>query len=372
MSATVRDRVLLLLSIKEPGKKIGFDHILEKVFRDEAGTLTKESLEEGLETLEKESRIRVEDSSYRITDEGIKELEDRLPKVGDSLNLSYRRVLEAKGYYGMVAEYLLPFLRGRPVSLVKIFSDDTDPITKVKPLFVRYQRYKPKPIFIRIDTPEDLKRYLDDHALDYVPYVHSFDMKEPSWLVIDLDAGEGLKTLEEGFTAVKFVARELISMLNDSQVRSALKFSGSRGMQIWASLDNSLLPKEDIFALYRSIIQKLQSALEERISDAKVPSEIRSLADGGMTTSTVARKGERSMKVLLDWSSMKPYGDVRAPFSMHYKTGLISCPVDPMRIKEFELNSAKPELVAKSAEVLSGYFSLEKSNPSSLLHTLGL
>lgn len=372
MNATVRDRILLLLSIKEPEKKIGFDHIFEKVSRDEGSALTKEALEGKLAALEKEGEIKVLDSSYRIADLGIREIRDRLSQVGGSLNLSYRRVLAAKDYYAKVADCLLPFLTNRPVSIVKIFSDESDPLNKVKPLFVRYQRYKPKPIFIRIDTREDLKRYVDDHALDYVPYVHSFDMKEPSWLVVDLDAGEDLQAMEEGFSAVKFVARELVSLLQECKVNTAVKFSGSRGMQIWASLDNAQLTKGDLFALYRSIIQQLQIALEERIRNAKVPTELRSMVEGGMTSSTVAKKGERSRKVLLDWSSMKPYGDVRAPFSIHYKTGLVSCPIDPSHLGEFSIDHAQPQAVAGGAARLSRYFELAKCDPTDLLRTLNL
>lgn len=69
---------------------------------------------------------------------------------------------------------------------------------------------------------------------------------------------------------------------------------------------------------------------------------------------------------------MKPYGDVRAPFSIHYKTGLVSCPVDHSRLLQFEPDEAKPEVVATNAEQLSQYFELTKSDPSSLLKTLRL
>jgi len=372
MKATVRDRILLLLSIKEPGARIDFQHIFEKVSRDVKLAIAEPDLQRDLEQMAKDGLVRVSEGVYYITDSGMKLIKTLLPEIGEDLNLSYRMVLVAKDYYGKVADYLLPFLRDRPVSIIKIFSDEADPIKKVKPLFVRYARYKPKPVFIKIDSRESLMRYVDDHALDYVPYVHGFDMKEPSWLVLDLDAGEELKSMEEGFLAVKFVASELARLLRENGVQPAVKFSGSRGMQVWASLDNGKMPKGDLFALYRLLIQRLQARLEEEIKGAQPPTALKSLVEKGLTTSSVAKKEERSQKVLIDWSSMKPMGDVRAPFSIHYKTGLVSCPVGPARILQFEPSEARPEAVARDAERLFHHFELEKSDPSLLLRTVGL
>jgi len=190
--------------------------------------------------------------------------------------------------------------------------------------------------------------------------------------VLDLDAGEGLKSLKEGFLAVKFVASELVKLLKENEIQSAVKFSGSRGMQVWASLDNTKMPRGDLFASYRLLIQHLQAVVEEQIKSSQPPPALKPLVEKGLTTSSVAKKEERSEKVLVDWSSMKPYGDVRAPFSMHYKTGLISCPVDSSRLLRFEPAEAKPEVVATNARQLSTYFKLTKSDPSSLLKTLRL
>ncbi|MBM5804995.1 MAG: hypothetical protein FJZ49_02850 [Candidatus Verstraetearchaeota archaeon] len=370
MKATVRDRILLLLSIKEPGARIDLQHIFEKVSRDEKSPLAEPDIQHELEQMAKGGLVRVGEGVYYITDGGMKLIKNLLPEIGEDLNLSYRMVLIAKNYYEKVADYLLPFLRERPASIIKIFSDDADPLRKVKPLFVRYARYKPKPVFIKIDSKESLMRYVDDHALDYVPYVHSFDMKEPSWLVLDLDAGEDLRSMEEGFLAVKFVAGELLRLLRENGVHAAVKFSGSRGMQVWASLDNGKMPKGDLFAFYRLLIQRIQAKVEEEIKSAQPPAALLPLVEKGLTTSTVAKKEERSEKVLVDWSSMKPYGDVRAPFSIHYKTGLVSCPVDPARILQFEPSEARPEAVARDAERLFHHFELIKSDPSSLMRSL--
>ncbi len=373
MRAALRDHILLLLAIKAPDARIDLDHIHEKVSRDlvSAGgeAAPKGGLERELRRLEVDGLLERKEGLYYITEAGRSLLRSRLIDVADHLNLSYRMVLNAKEYYPRVADQILPFLMGRPVSVIKVFSDESDPLNKVKPLFVRYARYKPKPAFIRIESKEDLMRYVDDHAVDFVPYVHGFDAKEPDWLIIDLDAGEGLKSASEGFLAVKFVAEKVFRLLERSGIRPAVKFSGSRGMQVWASLDNTKMPGGDLFAHYRKLVQLIQTRMEEAIAQEGIPETLRGIAEkeGGLTTAKVAGKEERVRKVLLDWSSMKPMGDVRAPFSIHYKTGLVSCPVDPSRILDFDPTEATPEKVSRDAERLSRFFALEEGSPEGLL-----
>jgi len=380
MADLLAERILLLLAIKAPDAKIDLGHIYEKVSRDVAcagGEVSEGDLELELKRLEAEGLVEERGGQYYITEGGRSALMSRLPSVSGKMNLSYRMVLAAKEYYPRVADQILPFLRGRPVSVVKVFSDEADPLNKVKPLFVRYARYKPKPKFIEIGDRRDLMEYVDDHAVDFVPYVHGFEAKEPDWLIIDLDAGEGLKSSAEGFLAVKFVAEKVYRLLEGCGIRPAVKFSGSRGMQVWASLDNSGMPKGDLFAHYRRLVQLIQKKVEEDIAREGVPEGLRGLfgkPDGseGLTTAKVAGKEERTKKVLLDWSSMKPMGDVRAPFSMHYKTGLVSCPVDPNRIMQFDPSGAAPDKVAEKAETLGRLFLLEKSSAAELLRQLGL
>ncbi|MEN3051683.1 MAG: hypothetical protein ABC596_07745 [Candidatus Methanosuratincola petrocarbonis] len=379
MTDFLAERILLLLAIKAPDAKIDLGHIYEKVSRDVAftgGEVSEEELKLELRKLEAEGLVEEREGLYYITEGGRSALVSRLPAVSGKMNLSYRRVLAAKEYYPRVADQILPFLRGRPVSVVKVFSDEADPLNKVKPLFVRYARYKPKPTFIQIGDRRDLMGYVDDHAVDFVPYVHGLEMKEPDWLIIDLDAGEGLKSAAGGFLAVKFVADKVYRLLEGCGIRPAVKFSGSRGMQVWASLDNSRMPKGDLFAHYRRLVQLIQKKVEEEIAREGVPEGLRGLIDQqdgseGLTTAKVAGKEARTKKVLLDWSSMKPMGDVRAPFSMHYKTGLVSCPVDPSRILEFDPSEAAPGRVAEEAGRLSRFFSFEKSSPDMLLDCTG-
>ncbi len=365
----VEERILLLLAIKERGRKIDFSHIVEKVIRDE-GNVTKSEVEKVLNSLVSRNLVLKFNNTYAITEEGRRFLFSRLSEVGDELNLSYRLVLRAKEYYPKASKYLLPFLKGRAVSVIKVFSHEKDPINKIKPLFVRYAKYKPKKIFIQINSEKELLRFVAMHAIDFIPYVHKLNAEKPDWLILDLDAGENFLRYDKFFELIKIVAKLVVEVLEEHEIKACLKFSGSRGVQIWACLDNSEL-KGDVFALYRRFSVYIQREVEKKIQNLpketldefyKVTPKWKPI-----TTSVVAKKQERRDQILIDWSSMKKHGDVRAPFSMHYKTGLISCPIEINKLEEFKIEHAKPEVVVKNLENLSKAFELRPCSPEILV-----
>ncbi len=370
----IEDRILLLLAIKEKKKTISFEHIAEKVIRDEKGRISELDVRDAVDRLISREFITEAKKNYYATEKGMREITDRLESIGKELNLSYRMVLKAKNYYPLIAEALLPFLKERATSVVKIFSDDKDPTRRIKPLFVRYAKYKPKPVHIQISNTEDLIKYVDSHAIDFIPYIHKLNSKDPDWFVLDLDAGPEFEKKEKGFNLVKLTAEKLVEVLEDYEISSNIKFSGSRGIQIWTSLDNTKLASGDLFALYRKFAQIIQFNLEEKLQElpSKTLEEYYEIVEKGkpITTSTVAKKSERSDQILIDWSTMKPSGDVRAPFSLHYKTGWVSCPIDHKHLLDFKISEAFTENVAKNVDKLIDAFRLEISDPSLIIKEL--
>ena len=362
----VRKEVLLLLAIKPPGKKVELDHIIEKISRDtkasknEIMSVLKELISEGLAK-------RLEDK-YIITEEGRKEAWKL--RYDENLNLSYRLVLLARYYYPKVVNAILPFLRDRPVSVVKIFSDELDPIHKVKPIFSRYAKMKPKKYHF-INTERDLMRYVDMHAIDFIPYVHKAGQDYPDWLIIDIDAGDAIKDAGElGFNFIKRVTQEIyLTMKEDLDLIPYIKFSGSRGFQIWVSLEKPIGKFDD----YRKAVIEIRDLVEDRLKNRmnELKDEFGELVRFPITTATVAKREERKYQILLDWSSLKKEGDVRAPFSMHYKTGLVSVPVAFDELMSFTPEKAKVEVVAKRVNDLIKYFEMKKSPTIKLEKIIG-
>jgi len=362
----VKDHILLLLAIKPPEKIVDIDHIVEKVSRNSGAT--KSEIVNELNELIKDGYVKVEKNGYAITDLG-RQSAWRLA-YDPEMTLSYRLVLLARFYYPRISDIILPFLRERPVSVVKVFSDENDPIRKIKPIFSRYRRLKPKTYHF-INTKKDLIRYVDMHAIDFIPYVHRVNKDYPDWLVIDIDAGDDIKNAGDlGFQYIKEIVKETYIVMRDElRLTPYIKFSGSRGFQIWVTFTKPLGRFED----YRKSVNIIRDIVENRLRDRydTLREKYGDLVYEPITTSTVAKKELRKKQILLDWSSMKEEGDVRAPWSMHYKTGLVSVPLYLKDLDDFSPDDARVEKVVEMRDRLRDAFAMAPSDPSELLKKLG-
>ncbi len=375
---SVKERIALLLSIKEKGKLVEFDHIFEKVSRDvkflEKRDVSKDEIISNLKSLEEEGLIKNVNGKYAPEDKIHDYISNLISQKEKVLNRSYILVWKAKHYYPVVSNLILPYLKDRPTSVVKVFSGKNNPIEEIDPIFVRYAKYKPKPQHIVINSSDKLMEYVHDHCIDFIPYVHKLNANEPDLFVLDLDAGKKIIEKESGFTFLKYITKELYDMLIEFEINPMIKFSGSRGFQIWAKFDNSKFKsKEDLFAQYRRLAVKIQNLLEKRLQEKRkiIEEEFPEFKElKQFTTSQVAHKEEREDKVLVDWSSMKPQGDVRAPFSMHYKTGLISVPLFKEEIDEFSVLEAEPMNLIKKIKEGKRFPELALSDPTKILKIL--
>jgi bifunctional non-homologous end joining protein LigD len=375
---SVKERIALLLSIKEKGKLVEFDHIYEKISRDvkflEKRDVSKDEIISNLKSLEEEGLIKNVNGKYAPEDKIHDYISNLISQKEKVLNRSYILVWKAKHYYPIVSNLILPYLKDRPTSVVKVFSGKNNPIEEIDPIFVRYAKYKPKPQHIIINSSDKLMEYVHDHCIDFIPYVHKLNANEPDLFVLDLDAGKKIIEKESGFTFLKYITKELYDMLIEFEINPMIKFSGSRNFQIWAKFDNSKFKsKEDLFAQYRRLAIKIQNLLEKRLQEKRkileeeFP-EFKELKQ--FTTSQVAHKEERKDKVLVDWSSMKPQGDVRAPFSVHYKTGLVSVPLFKEEIDEFSVLEAEPMNLIKKIKEGKRFPELVLSDPTKILKIL--
>jgi DNA primase len=375
---SVKERIALLLSIKEKGKLVEFDHIYEKVSRDvkflEKRDVSKDEIISNLKSLEEEGLIKNVNGKYAPEDKIHDYISNLISQKEKVLNRSYILVWKAKHYYPIVSNLILPYLKDRPTSVIKVFSGKNNPIEEIDPIFVRYAKYKPKPQHIVINSSDKLMEYVHDHCIDFIPYVHKLNANEPDLFVLDLDAGKKIIEKESGFTFLKYITKELYDMLIEFEINPMIKFSGSRGFQIWAKFDNSKFKsKEDLFAQYRRLAVKIQNLLEKRLQEKRkiIEEEFPEFKElKQFTTSQVAHKEEREDKVLVDWSSMKPQGDVRAPFSMHYKTGLISVPLFKEEIDEFSVLEAEPMNLIKKIKEGKRFPELALSDPTKILKIL--
>ncbi|MEW6222054.1 MAG: hypothetical protein AB1476_01855 [Candidatus Hadarchaeota archaeon] len=342
------DHILASLAIKRRGKFVDLAHIREKVSRDSGRSFSEKEVKELLEGLIMRKLVEEKAEEYTITEAGRGHFDKRWREIRDKLNQDYLKIYRAKQYYPHVAEPLLEFCRDRWVSVFRLFTGKA------------WLQRKLGQKYITIKSRKDIEEWLDVHGIDFIPYIHKIGSDRPDWLVIDFDAGAKVDVVQ-----TKKVVLVAAKVLEGYGVKLAVKFSGSRGFQVWVKFRPHELPKDyqpkqlragkrdrNFFGFYADIVRFTEAKVSERLP--------------GLTTSETAKKEARAGKVLLDASIIKPMGDVRAPYSMHYKTGLISMPVELNEIEGFKQEQANPELVVKRYEKRGNEFLLEPADGADL------
>ena len=346
------DYVLMTLAIKRRGKFVDLYHIQEKLTRDAGRKFSEKETSELLNSLIEKVLVETKAEEYTITDAGRKYFDHRWREVRGELNQDYLKVYRAKQYYPHVVDAILEFCKDRYVSVFRLFTERA------------WLQRKLGPKYITIKSSNDIQRWLDVHGIDFIPYIHRINEDRPDWLVIDFDAGKKVE-----IEKTKDVVREAYGVLKGYGIEPAIKYSGSRGFQIWAQFKPHELPKDykplelkagrrerNMFTFYADIV---------RFVEARVAKSLL-----GLTTAETAKKEERVDKVLLDASIIKPMGDVRAPYSMHYKTGLISMPVGLKELGRFKLEVADPEQVVERYSKRGNEFVLEPANGDELFRAV--
>jgi DNA primase len=342
----------MTLAIKRRGKFVDVSHVQEKLSRDAGKKFDEREAKALLDGLVGRGLLEERAGEYAITDAGRRYFDKRWRKVRDQLNQDYLKVYRAKGYYPHVVDALLEFCRDRWVSVFRLFTERA------------WLQRKLGPRYITIKSAKDVQRWLDVHGIDFIPYIHRVDADRPDWLVIDFDAGKKVE-----FDRTKGVVEEAYRVLAGYGIEPAIKFSGSRGFQLWAQFERHELPRgyrpkqlrterreRNAFSFYADIVRFVESRVAERLP--------------GLTTAETAKKEERVDKVLFDASIIKPMGDVRAPYSMHYKTGLISMPLELKELKRFEPEQADPELVVKRYRERGNEFTLRPADGKGLFEAV--
>jgi DNA primase len=310
-----------------------------------------EEIRAAVNELIKKGFVKEENGLYFASDEGRKWFSKELSKIEgelEKINKPWLIVYKSKQYYPEVADTIIEFCKDRYVGFYCLFTEER--------FFRRDFRGKK----ITLNSKEDLMFFVDMHYIDIIPCVHRIGVNRPDWLVVDIDAGKNVK-----FEKVKEVTEVTFKIFKKLKLNPALKFSGSRGFQIWSAIKEFEIPekyvpfklksemerKRNYFTLFSDFVRVIQREVDKEIPKITV-SEIREKTD---------------YNILLDSSSMKEMGLVRAPYSVHSKTGLISLPISIKEIKNFEPEMAKIEKVLERYRKKGNEFILKESNPKSLL-----
>lgn len=150
------------------------------------------------------------------------------------------------------------------------------------------------------------------------------DLHRPTWLVFDLDPGEGVDVL-----GCAEVALRLRVVLEGMGLRPCLKTSGSKGLQVYVPTDRTYAETKP---LARAVAEGLERTWPERVTSR-------------------AQRSLRAGKVLIDWGQNTEHKSMVAAYSARAKARpTVST---PLTWDELEAARTPSELVFELEDVLA-------------------
>jgi bifunctional non-homologous end joining protein LigD len=216
------------------------------------------------------------------------------------------RKIDVVNYYARVARYLLPHFRNRPVTLKRypngihgevFYEKDAPGFTPswVKRFPVPRREGGPDIQYVLINDRPTLVWAASMACLELHPFLHRVPhLERPTLVVFDLDPGEGADINQ--CAEVALVLREVLTKL---RLKSFVKVSGSKGIQVYVPL-NSSITYEVTQPFARAIAELL-----ERQHPQLVVSEM--------------PKNLRHGKVFIDWSQNADHKTTVGVYSLRAK-----------------------------------------------------
>jgi bifunctional non-homologous end joining protein LigD len=246
-------------------------------------------------------------------------------------------------YLDAVSPYLLPFLRDRPLTVIR-YPDGTQ-----GPSF--YQKNTPKyaPGWVKTtslpspgskrgevsytlcNSKRTLMWLANQASIEFHPWLSRVDQIErPDFLVFDLDPPPGGY---EVAVDVAFIARDVLA---DAGLRAVTKTSGSKGIHLYVPIQ-----RRHGYDVVRAVAARIASRVEETAPDLAT-SEFR-----------IAKRGGR---LFLDIGRNAPGAHIVAPYSPRAREGAtVSFPVawadlEKDRPKDFTIGNV-PAILARSGDL---------------------
>jgi bifunctional non-homologous end joining protein LigD len=230
-------------------------------------------------------------------------------------------------YYVDAADYILPHLRDRPVTLIRF----PDGVTGGKFYEKNAPKFAPKWVqtfavprrreegeirYILINDMSTLAWCANIAAIELHPFLHCVPkLDQPTSVVFDLDPGEG-----SDLSACARVAFLIKDVLDPLGLKAFPKVSGSKGLQVYVPL-NSKVTYEATGAFAKAVAEFLEQEHPERVVSRMAK---------------IRRRG----RVLIDWSQNSPSKTTVSVYSVRGKHDepFVSMPVTWDEIKGARAN----------------------------------
>jgi bifunctional non-homologous end joining protein LigD len=208
-------------------------------------------------------------------------------------------------YYIRVADFLLPHIEGRPITLKRFpngtqaahFYEKTAP--SYKPDWVRTfdvpRREGGVIHYVVLDDLPSLVWAANAANLEIHPFLHRVpEIDRPTAVVFDLDPGNGADLLS--CAKVAFLLQDALA---GAKLESWVKVSGSKGMQLYAPLNTPVT-----YAETQPFAKRLAERLEAEHPDLVI---------------SAMAKAKRHNKVFIDWSQNSDFKTTVAVYSLRAK-----------------------------------------------------
>jgi len=238
-------------------------------------------------------------------------------------------------YYDQTADLILPYLYDRKIGIRQIFKGE-----------VIYRRHPPaggadKVHWIYIKEKKDLLFWVKWHGWSYFPHL---DGEDNLWFAMDIDRRK------VNFRGVKIASDFMAKLLDELKIKYLVKFSGSNGFHfLWQYKKPLKTSFTHPWQFEHKTIEFLQTEIEKRLQKSKYKSHFyKFLKSSDPITFRSANDPKNDRSILIDEFILKQKATIRAPYSLHEKTKLVSVPIKPSQILNFNPQSdGDPQKIMK-------------------------
>jgi DNA primase len=237
-------------------------------------------------------------------------------------------------YYAAVSDRILPFLTGRNIVIEQRFAGSKGIVYR------RHEEGEGARDWIRIRDAADLLRWARRYAVAFHALLEGDG--PGCWFALDIDSRE--LDLE----MARIAALHALDVLAEQELRALVKFSGADGFHLmWDIPSLRGLGRATIWDLERAVVRAVAAEVERRLQDDPAAAPIRAaVGPDGPLIATSSQDSENRQAVLFDEHILKPNVNVRVPYSLHAGSGLVAIPLDRSGLERFDVERARPEVVA--------------------------
>ncbi len=232
-------------------------------------------------------------------------------------------------YWRKYANSVLPWLKGRPVTLEQVFDNK-----------VIYRRYTDKShtSLITIDTEKQVNQWAYRHTYSFHPYICSKGQSSSCWYVLDIDP-ENIS-----FKKVKYFTKLVVDYISDNYDMPFIAFCGNNGFHIFLEL--GIKEQQKVFAFSKRLSLDIAKYYYTKFFK-RYGFYIKLTSKAEQTQLEIEFNlfnsvNKNQLKVInLDTRILHKFANIRSPYSIHPKTGLVSLPVNYDSLLTFNKNMAK-------------------------------